>query len=316
VKTSMIIATHNRAAMVKSAVESALAFEQPGRREIIVVNDGSTDNTPEVLAEFGDRIRVIHAKHGERSRARNAGIQAATGDYVAFLDDDDVFLPGGISTLEAAFDVAPQDVALMYGTYRYLRTNPDHPVTTDIPPGVGTSGWAFPIILKNCFFLMGTVLIRRSVLSELNGFDEKHPPVEDYDLWLRMSLRWKVQHHDVPMAEIRLHYTNSLCDQEKSWRLSDGLRQHYLAQPDVLRYARDRAAEGDSQAAPLIAEEALRFALQRWWKGDTGGSRELHAQAFRLSPKVAMKGIGELWRLWIPLRKPGFIRQKPPAEAQ
>src|SRR5271169_4507748 len=97
-RVSTIIPTFNRAHVVAEAIESVLRQTVPAE-QIIVVDDGSTDDTIDVLTRFDGRISVIRQAHSGVSAARNAGMRAATGDWIAFLDSDDVWLPDRISTL-------------------------------------------------------------------------------------------------------------------------------------------------------------------------------------------------------------------------
>jgi glycosyltransferase involved in cell wall biosynthesis len=113
---SIVIPTYNYARFVGRAIDSAL--EQPGpTREVIVVDDGSTDHTPDVLAAYGDRIRAIRQTNQGVSAARNAGIAAARGDYIVCLDADDRLLPDGLTRLKAAADANPQ-AAMVFGAYQ------------------------------------------------------------------------------------------------------------------------------------------------------------------------------------------------------
>ena len=89
---STIIPVYNRAELAAAAIESALAQED-NDQEIIVVDDGSTDDTPKALARFGDRIRIVRQENRGPGAARNLGIQHATGQYVTFLDSDDLWFP-------------------------------------------------------------------------------------------------------------------------------------------------------------------------------------------------------------------------------
>src|ERR1700683_1346744 len=95
VDVSVVIPTHNRALQVKEAIDSVLAQSEPVR-EIIVVDDGSTDDTQKQLSTYADRVRVLILQGEGASAARNSGIRAALGQWIAFLDDDDVWLPAKI----------------------------------------------------------------------------------------------------------------------------------------------------------------------------------------------------------------------------
>lgn len=106
---SVVIPTYNRAGLVPGAIESVLS--QAGAAQVIVVDDGSSDDTPAVLAEFGGRIQVVRKRNGGISAARNTGIRAAARPRIAFLDDDDAWTPIHHQTLGTALDEAPNAMA-------------------------------------------------------------------------------------------------------------------------------------------------------------------------------------------------------------
>jgi hypothetical protein len=293
--TSVVIPTHNRAGMLREAVESVLALPGPAR-EIVVVNDGSTDHTAEMLAGYGERLRVLHQQNGERARARNTGLAVASGEWVLFLDDDDLLLPAFVE-LEGAAAAAEAEVALVYGAYRQTQLDPANPNKGNVRRGFGASGWILPALLDNCFLQPSAVLVRRGVIQALGGFDVTKPPVEDYDAWLRLAAAHPCACVAAEVADVRLHSSNSVSDVERLWGLADRLREDFLAGEAVLTYAR-RRHEG-----PALAELALAAARRLWWAGDWPRSRGLLRRALRLSPARALRGMGELWRLLLPLAR-------------
>ena len=103
---SVIIPTYNRAACLREAIESVLS-QTYKQFELIVVDDGSTDATGELLLQYGAKLSVLHTGHGGPSAARNCGIAAARGDYIAFLDSDDVWLPDKLRAADALFPGPP-----------------------------------------------------------------------------------------------------------------------------------------------------------------------------------------------------------------
>jgi len=303
VRTSIVIPTHNRAEMLRDAIESALALPGASARELIVVNDGSTDATDAVLRGYGRRIRALSVSHGERSRARNAGLAAATGDFVVFLDDDDVFLPEGLERLEAELEKSSSDVAMVYGKPRYVKVDPDSPLAGTLPPQLGASGWILPQLLCNNFLVVGNLVARREVLQALGGFDSAWPPVEDYELWVRVAAGKRIVYCDVESAEIRLHRSNSTTAMDRSFQKSEGVREGYLLSPRCLQDAASRDAAGQPAAREALAHVILDLARQRWWQGDVATSRRAFSQAVRLAPMQTLRGAGELWRLWLPRRR-------------
>ena len=104
---SVIIPTYNRAAWLKEAIESVLS-QTYKQFELIVVDDGSTDPTGELLLQYGTKLSVLHTGHGGPSAARNCGIAAARGEYIAFLDSDDVWLPDKLRAQMLFFQDHPE----------------------------------------------------------------------------------------------------------------------------------------------------------------------------------------------------------------
>ncbi|KPF45630.1 hypothetical protein D621_17775 [beta proteobacterium AAP51] len=191
---SIIIPVFNCEAYVAEAVESALAQDYPDK-EVIVVNDGSTDGTLQVLQGFGSRIRVVDQVNGGPPRARNAGLAAARGDYVAFLDADDIWLQGKLSAQVAHMQANPE-VGTCYITWLVWPADGDgvfrvpaaglQPLgPTHVNPSM--SGWIYGRLLFDSELLTSTVLIRTSVLKQVGEFDEALWNGDDYDFWLRLS---------------------------------------------------------------------------------------------------------------------------------
>jgi glycosyltransferase involved in cell wall biosynthesis len=180
---SVIVPVYNRPAFVRQAIDSALAQECPGGFEVVVVDDGSTDETPAVLASYGDRIRVVTQRNGGVARARNAGFAAARGEYLALLDSDDIWLPGKLAAQVALLDAHPKagfahsDVEEFFegGRRTEWRRRP-----------AIESGEVLKALLRRNFVHTMTVMLRRVAIEEVGDFDPRYPPCEDWDLWLRI----------------------------------------------------------------------------------------------------------------------------------
>jgi glycosyltransferase involved in cell wall biosynthesis len=185
---SVIIPTYNRAAWVTAAAASVLT-QKFGDYELIVVDDGSTDATLEALASLRGQVKVL--RRGERrgvSAARNLGAGAARGEWLAFLDSDDLWLP---DKLARQMD--------------YLRAHPDLLIcqTEEIwmrngvrvnPPATHrkVGGDIFFRSLERCSVSPSAVMVHRGLFEDMQGFDESLPAAEDYDLWLRIAWRYPV----------------------------------------------------------------------------------------------------------------------------
>ncbi len=179
-QVSAIIATYNYAPYVTRAVDSILNQTHPVS-EIVVVDDGSTDNTREVLAAYGDRIRYIHRVNGGVSAARNTGIRAARYKWVALLDADDYWFPNKI---ERQLDAIRRQPDLDF-VYTALRTFDQAGNEKDRIVTPANQLW--PRLRWTNLITPSTVMIRREMLLEVGGFDESVRWCEDWELWVRLG---------------------------------------------------------------------------------------------------------------------------------
>lgn len=185
---SILIPVFNRAAMVTEAVESCLAQDwRP--LEVLVVDDGSTDDPAAALRQFGSMVRVQRQPNGGVASARNAGIAAARGDFIHFLDSDNLLKPDAISTKLAAFrDVADAD--LCYAAYVTMLA--DGPVIAG-PRPAGNQDCPTTDLLRATVlrypFLMSSAMLPRWVVLATDRFDIDLPRTEDFRYWFRLALR-------------------------------------------------------------------------------------------------------------------------------
>lgn len=188
---SVVIPTFNRARLLPSAIESVLA-QSYRAVEIIVVDDGSTDNTSAVLARYRDQIRVLTQANAGASAARNAGIAVSRGDIIAFLDSDDLWLPSKlerqVSLLQRAGPGTPCCLCNMSLAYASGQGGSSFDLSL-IKPALPEGLWINVLqVLATRFVLFNqAVAIRRSALEALGGFDERFAYMEDYDLAMRLA---------------------------------------------------------------------------------------------------------------------------------
>ena len=191
---SVIIPTYNRGWIVQEAIESVLA-QDFADYELIVVDDGSDDNTPAILAGYGRAITVLHQSNSGVSPARNAGVAAASGQLIAFLDSDDLWLPRKLSTQVKFFEDHP-DVVINQTQELWIRNG------VRVNPKQRHhkfSGMIFEPSLALCLVSPSAVMLKKRLFEEVGGFDEQLPACEDYDLWLRISCRCPVHLIDTPL---------------------------------------------------------------------------------------------------------------------
>ena len=184
---SIIIPTYNRGWIIKEAIDSVLA-QSFDDYELIVVDDGSIDNTPDLLAAYAERIIYIQQKNRGVSAARNAGIRASRGSLIAFLDSDDYWLPDKLAIQSAFFD-SNRKVKICQTEEIWVRNGVRvNPKKKHAKP----SGDIFERSLSLCLVSPSAVMLRRELFDDVGLFDETLPACEDYDMWLRISCRYPV----------------------------------------------------------------------------------------------------------------------------
>lgn len=188
-KVTAVIPVYNRTETLKDAVESVL-FQDSGEIEIIVVDDGSETDLRPLLKPYLNIIRFIRLeKNMGVSRARNEGIKAAQGDYIAFLDSDDVWLPFKIRHQLEIMEKEQSKVChtneFWYKTDRFINQSKKH---------TRYGGDIFPKILDICRISDSSVIIAKEVFDEAGMFDESMRVCEDYDLFLRIAALYNVSY--------------------------------------------------------------------------------------------------------------------------
>lgn len=200
----VIIPAYNAAHFLPSAIESVMAQTFPDWR-ILLVDDGSRDNTAEIIAPYqqrlGDKLKYIHQENAGLPAARNTAIRHSTADFLALLDADDVWLPQRLELSLEKFKDRP-DVGLVYGFN--ARIDPAGKVIdTFAKRNRHAEGWVAPYIYMRTLDLnCPTVTFRRSSVEEVGLFDETMRATEDRDLWVRIALRYKV----ALVPEVIAHY--------------------------------------------------------------------------------------------------------------
>jgi glycosyltransferase involved in cell wall biosynthesis len=202
---SVILPTYNRGWVLGEAIDSVLAQDFTDF-ELIVVDDGSTDDTGQLLDAYDQDLIVLRQSNQGVSAARNRGIAAAGGRLVAFLDSDDLWLPGKLTRQVAFFNSNPaavinqtEEIWIRNG----VRVNPKtrhHKL----------SGMIFEQSLALCLVSPSAVMIKRTLFDEVGLFDEGLPACEDYDLWLRISWRYPVHLIETPLIVKRGGHADQL----------------------------------------------------------------------------------------------------------
>ncbi len=187
-KVSIIIPNYNHGDYLPQAIESALAQTYP-HVEVIVVDDGSTDHSAQVLARYADRVRCIHQENAGLSAARNTGLGMARGDYIALLDADDMLEPDYLQTLVPVLEENPE-IGGIYCGYRFVDEH-NRPLP-EVQNRVVLSAEFYNALLGGNFLVPESMLLRRRCYQEAGPFDTALTACEDWDMWLRIARRERV----------------------------------------------------------------------------------------------------------------------------
>lgn len=202
ISVSVIIPSFNRRQCLARALDSVLAQTRPAD-EVIVVDDGSSDGSGDMIARHYPRVHYLYQQNRGVSAARNAGIRAASGDWIALLDSDDQWLPDKLALQLQALESATAEAGgaeqvLVHCDEIWIRRGRRvNPMDKHAKAG----GWIFERCLPLCAISPSAALIKKTLLQELGGFDESLPACEDYDLWLRICAAYPVLYVDRPLLK-------------------------------------------------------------------------------------------------------------------
>lgn len=250
-RVSVIIPSYNCASFIPETLESV--FAQTYRDlEIILVDDGSTDDTPAVVAPYLDRITYIRQKNGGLPAARNTGIRAAKGEFIALLDADDSWMADKLERQLPRF--ADAEVGIVYSDFsvRYAdgRFQPSYLVNRPL----ASEGYVLENYIRSRFLFPSTMVIRQKCLEEFGLFDEEMLACEDIELFARICSRWKIARIDAPLM-IRYEGTHNITSNSRKINQYTilALQKVLARQPDLPRSTRK------------VIEKEL--GQQHWWYG-------------------------------------------------
>jgi len=267
---SVVIPAYNAEKFIRSTVESALAQTYPVT-EIIVVDDGSEDETLEILQSFGDKITILGQDHEGVSAARNLGITRAQGEYIAFLDADDLWLPQKIELqMEALADGVCQWV---YCDPAWIDGSNGKKITRRYPKR--HEGFVLEKLFQDCFIASATPVIHKSVFDEVGLFNEQTRFGEDREMWMRIAAVYPIKHVPEVLALIRLHPSSATYTIPVELKLKDQIstmeRVLKIAperlQPFVkyrmselyYRFSKECVVHNDLKKARVYIKESLEF---------------------------------------------------------
>ena len=288
---SVVIPCHNARRHLPATLRSVLA-QREVTLDVVVVDDGSTDGSAELVEREFPGVRVLRQANQGVSAARNHGIEAARHDWVAFVDADDIWLPG---KLAAQFErLRGEPGARMVCTSWIVWTSddpePDAAALAALRDSAegrrraepGPSGWIYPELLLDCHVWTSATMAERALLRELGGFDTGLRIGEDYDLWLRASRVTPILRVDTPYALYRHHPGNVTRRvpqrNDKGEIVGRALRRWGYAGPDGRQARRADVARG-------LARSWSDFAGMHLEAGNVRTARQAALTAVRTDPR-------------------------------
>lgn len=276
---SVIIPTYNYGVLIGETLKS-LQQQTLTEWECIVVDDGSTDSTPEFVSRFAEgepRVRYLHQPNQRQAVARNTGLAAARGHYIQFLDADDLIEPRKLER-QVEFLEAHAEADIVYGGVRFFRTEcPDERLYAMFGenepwmPEVSGAGRAVLLALvRQNIMVINSPLVRRSVINDVGAFDPVLPPVEDWDYWIRCALagkRFEFRDFEGTLALVRAHAASTSRQRPSvlaAWRALRAKIDTLTDDPEVLWLNREMKAqlEGGVGFDEVVAGSRLNAARQ------------------------------------------------------
>lgn len=223
---SVITPTYNRARFLPAAVASVLS-QTFGDFELIIVDDGSEDNTPDVLKPFlaDRRVRYVYQENQGQSHARNLALKQATGDFIAFLDSDDVWARDKLEKQLAVFR-ANSEVDIVHGDEATIN---EQGSVVSLQNMRRYSGRITRYLLADNSVSITTALVRRRCFDEMGGFDTSVGVADDYELWLRFSARYCYQYEPGIVASYRVMADQISSDKRRRYAANERIIQQFLA---------------------------------------------------------------------------------------
>jgi len=262
-KVSVIIPTHNRAESLRAAITSVLnqTFHD---FEIVIVDDASKDHTREVITNFNDvRIKVIHNPFSKGDAgARNVGVMNSNGEYIAFLEDDDEWLPEKLQIQINLLDNSPSEVGGIC-TGRFTIKEADRRAFSVWNPEIND-------LSKENFITTSSILLKKECFEKCGLFDESMPTSSDYDMWIRISKKYAFKSVNMPLMKYYIHDNSLSFNYEKMIRGVEILLKKYS---DFFKYS-----------SKEYSNIYLQLGVLYCYKGEVQKGRKAFVNAIKIYP--------------------------------
>ena len=234
---SVIIPVYNREDYIGEAIESVLN-QTYKNFELIIVNDGSTDNTENIVkgyAEKDKRIKYFYQENQGAYSARNKGIEESNGEFISFLDSDDKYFPYALEKMVYLFQTLPENVKLIYGNFINEIEGQKEKIYREIVEPAPKPVLFHQFLIGNPI-LPTTSMVRKDVFEEIGLFDDKYSMAEDYDFWTKIILKYNIAKLNLPVSIYRKHQVQLTKDKGKLRYEVDrvALKLFYSLKPEEL----------------------------------------------------------------------------------
>jgi len=266
---SIILPTYNRAELIGRAIKSILSQTYQDF-EIIIVDDGSTDNTEEVVRSFDDkRIKyIVNRINKGAAFARNVGIKAAMGEYIAFQDSDDEWLPLKLEKQLKAFDVSPADVGVVYTGFWKIKDKKKYYVPFKWVKQ--KDGNIHKELIKGNFVGTPAVLVKKKCFKKSGLFDENLPGLEDWELFIRLSNYYNFKYIEEPLLI--------------AYRSVDSISAYSNALAEALEIIIIKHFEYFAKDRKTLANHYFTMGISFFSNGETKKGRYYMISSFKLNP--------------------------------
>lgn len=274
---SVIMPCYNSAPIIEETITKL--YQQTFRDfELIVVDDGSSDNSLQVLQNLAiqySNLKIVSQHTKGPGPARNRGLKAATGEFIAFLDSDDSWHPEFLAKLYHKLVANPENV-LAYCGWQNLGLNPEQ-CQPYIPPDYQEND-KLAVLLRSCPWPIHAAITRKSAIEKVNGFNERWVTAEDFDMWIRVAMFSKIArvpevlayYHHQPLTENQIS-KNKLRTILNHWHVQNEFITDY---PDIIKNL------GKDKIDEITKGQLLNKAYDLYWTGDLIGAHHLFRKCF------------------------------------
>ncbi|HWP31636.1 MAG TPA: glycosyltransferase [Fimbriimonadales bacterium] len=301
-RVSVIIPSYNHEKYIKECIESVLT-QTYSDTEILVIDDASKDNTPEILKGYENGIRLIlHDTNRGTYKVLNEGLSLAKGEYCAILNSDDVWLPKKLELQVHLMDAHPEYVFChTYG--KFIDQNgkeiPGRPMGFEFPRV--PSGDILPRLVTNNCVIASSVLLRVEIARTVCGFDESFRNLGDWDMWLRLAEQGEVGFVDEVLTLYRVHGENTIYQKETTRKEEIRIREALLSKKDELL----RKSSQPREMRHALAHTAACLGTLYSITGKPREARQVYLEALRLYPLRA-----KTWLRYLLTFAPLWVRQR------